>query len=362
MNRVGVMIAMNKFNQNTRLKDVPVDAAVFNMHGVCAFEAGDENKKNLRLMLYDGSVVPHWYWGNLAFELSSMKLAKKSVPILHDHDTDRRVGFSTDATFDGKFVMEGKQLENEHAQSVRADAMLGFPFESSLRFDPENSKITHIMEGSQIEVNGHTLKGPGTVVTNTLVVEGSVCTFGALNKCETKVFNHSENKDKEIDMSDKIVITVDSLAKDYPDIHKAIVDGAFAKGVEEAGKRFAAFKDQFSDDPAFLVEQFGNGATIAEATIAQNTQLKAKLAEAATQSNTQTGDGDQAARQEFSDEQTDQTNNEQAEGPKNFDAAVDEYAAANKCKRGVAIRECSIKYPELHKAMKRANVKDDDRD
>lgn len=351
---------MNRFDQNTRLADVPPEAMVFNMHGECAFEAGDEEKKNIRLMLYDGSVVAHWFWGNLAFELSSMRLAKKSVPILHDHETDRRVGFSTKATFDGEFVMEGKQLDNEHAQSIRSDAMNGFPFESSLRFDPENSKITHILEGSEVEVNGHRLKGPGAVITNTSVMEGSVVTFGALNKCETKVFNHNGNKDKEIDMAD--TITVESLAKDYPDIHKAIVDAAFAKGQEAVKEQFAAFEKLFGDDPALLVEQFGKGATIGDAMAVQNAQLKEKLAEAKKQGDTQTGDGDQAARQEFSDEQKEPQKKEQGKGPANFDEAVDEYAKLHKCKRGKAIRECSVKYPELHKAMKRANIKVDEND
>jgi hypothetical protein len=359
----GVMM-MNRFDQNTRLVDVPVDAFRFNMRGECAFEAGDEEKKNIRLMLYDGSVVAHWFWGNLAFELKSMRLAKKSVPILHDHETDRRVGFSTAATFDGEFVMEGRQLENEHAQSIRSDAMNGFPFEASLRFDPANSKITHIMENEEVEVNGHTLEGPGAVITNTSVMEGSVVTFGALNKCETKVFNHNGNKDKETDMVDTTQMTAESFAKDHPDIHKAIVDGAFAKGQEEAKKRFGEFKGLFSDDPGFLVEQFGKGATVGEATVAQNKVLKDRLAKA-EENGGETGgggDNDQAAHQEFSDEQTEPDQNEQTGGPANFDEAVDEYAKLHKCKRGKAIRECSVKYPELHKAMKRANIKVDEND
>ena len=117
-----------------------------------------------------------------------MKLAKKRVAILADHDTTRRVGFSDSASFDGKFVMVGTPLDNEESAAIQADADKGFPFEASLRFDPKKSKIEYIKDGQTAEVNGRTLKGPGALISSAVIMEGSVCTFGALNDCQTETF------------------------------------------------------------------------------------------------------------------------------------------------------------------------------
>lgn len=302
----------NKFTVDTRMMDIPAEATVFNMQGACSFGEGEEDKKNIRLMLYDGSIVKHWYWGNMGFELASMKLAKKTVPILDTHDVDRRVGFSTAATFDGKFQMDGRLLDNEWGRAIQADSAGGYPFEASLRFDPNKSRIEYIKEGASVAVNGHTLSGPGTLITNTVVVEGSVCTFGAQNNCVTEVFSY-ENKEQQ-DMGDNNVVemTGESLAKDYPAVHKEIADGAFAKGAEAEKKKFAAFAAQFGDDPVFLVEQYSKGATIEEATSAQNKLLKEKLLAAQQKGNEQGDPGKKGkvdpAEQEFSDAQ-DKVNN-----------------------------------------------------
>ena len=158
------------------------------MQGEGTFVAGEEKNK-VRLTLYDGGIQKNWYWGNLAFELSSMKLAKKKVPILYEHDTGNRLGYSTKVELEGKFIMEGELLDNEEAGRIKTDADGGFPFEASLRFDPERGIYEHIKEKEKVEVNGRVLKGPGTVIRNAVIMEASICVFGRLAHTGIETFD-----------------------------------------------------------------------------------------------------------------------------------------------------------------------------
>jgi len=263
---------MNTYSEQTALSEIPQDAMTFHMEGgECQFAEG-EDKENLRLTLYDGSIVKHWYWGNLAFDLASMKLAKKKIPILADHDTSLRLGYSTGASFEKKFILEGKYLKNSaDAAKIRGDSQEGFPFEASLRFDPAKSRMTFLKEGEQTEVNGRVLKGPGTLIENAVIMEGTLCTFGALNNCITESFERTS------DMEPKL--TAETFAQQSPEAYRKITEGARAEGIQEERERFAKFAETFADDPAFLVEQFQKGATLEEATAAQLAKLKKEMAE-----------------------------------------------------------------------------------
>jgi hypothetical protein len=168
------------------LTDMPKSATGFT-GGVCEFSQGAGDKDRFRLTLYDGTINQHFYWGNLGFDLKTMKLAKESIPILADHDNNKRLGFSDRASFAGKFVLEGPSLRNDLAAAIQKEATAGFPFEASMRFDPVKSKIEYIKDGQTATVNGRTLTGPGALITNAMIMEGSVCTFGALAGCKTEL-------------------------------------------------------------------------------------------------------------------------------------------------------------------------------
>lgn len=193
--------------------------------------AQEETDNRIELTLYDGSIARHWYWGNLAFDMETMKLAKSKVPILLDHDTDQRIGFSTQATFDKKFILSGKLLKSSSlAQDIRSQAKEGFPFESSLRFDPTRSIIENVPEGQQVTVNGHTLKGPGTVIKQAVIMEGSVTTFGALSNTKSQIFNKPE-KESTMDKP----MTIDQFKASQPELYASIVQ--HAKADAEASMR-----------------------------------------------------------------------------------------------------------------------------
>lgn len=266
-------------NKNTVKPEVLIDECVFSAGGGTELFAlaGETEKDNIRLTLYDGSITKHWYWGNLAFELSTMRLAKPRIPILDAHDTDRPLGYSVSVNFDGQFLLEGKFLKNNLLAAQRKSELNeGFPFEASLRFDPSKTKIELIREGESTEVNGRTLRGPGAVMRKAVIMEGSMCVFGALNNCKTENFENvlerfSERKQKMT--TDKEVITLESFEKDSPEIFKQIIDKGRADGEKSEREYFAKLMEVCGDDHGLLVEMHTNGKTPEEAMTERNKRL-----------------------------------------------------------------------------------------
>jgi hypothetical protein len=187
---------MKYFDRDTQLSEIPENAFNLEFPGNGIFAEPETDSNKVRLTLYDGSVVKHWYWGNLAFELAGIKLRKTPLPILFQHDVNQRIGFAQKTIINNKFTIEGEFLSSEIAQNIRRDAKDGFPFEASLKFDPARTNILKVADGEKIEVNGRTLKGPGTVMKSAEIMEGSICVFGALDETKTEIFNYDGKKSR----------------------------------------------------------------------------------------------------------------------------------------------------------------------
>ena len=310
------------------------DNTIFQMTGQAnavqfAQADGDDKAGQVNLTLYDGSVVKHWYWGNLAFDLDSMKLAKPKIPILLDHMTNHRLGIGDKATFDGTFVLSGKFMESsEEAQQIRAQAKEGFPFESSLRFDPDKTIIEQIPEGQSSTCNGRTVKGPGAIMKNTVIMEGSVTTFGALTNTKSQIFEQPPNK--EIPM-DKITMTIDQFKQDQPDLYAKTVSDAKAEAEAALREDFARYAKIAGDDHA-LAENLEIDQVIdlkAERLAAREAAVTARETAASQNSQTPPEDPDAAAKAEFAASDTEDA--QQARGPKKFadteDGWREEFAA-----------------------------------
>jgi hypothetical protein len=298
--------------------EVMTDPSVFSASGdIEIFAAGEkENKNSVRLTLYDGSFVKHWYWGKLAFDLKTMKLAKSKIPILDAHETDRPLGYSTAANFDNKFTLEGKFLKNSAlAQQRQNELDEGFPYEASLRFDMNKTNIQLLREKESTEVNGKTFIGPGAVMRNAVIMEGSICVFGALNNCKTEKFENvlarfSERKEQ---MAEKTNFTVDTFKAEYPELHKDIFDAGIAEGEKKERTLFKSLKEICGDDAQLLSECFEQGKTEKEALQEKNKKLqktidefKAKRPEGKKEEPKKVD----PALQEFSDEQKEQEKSE----------------------------------------------------
>ncbi|MBL8752263.1 MAG: Mu-like prophage major head subunit gpT family protein [Planctomycetes bacterium] len=172
----------------TTTKKVPLEACTFLLTeagqdaevllAAATAESGGESRFEIAAL--SGKVIEnHWWWGNLAIELSGIK-GKGKVPVLVDHNVGLRIGVSDDREIDAKrgLVMRGKFLKSSPlAAQVRDESKDGFPWEASVRVVP--LKVEQIPEGVEAEVNGQKVRGPGHIFRRSQLREVSFTALGA---------------------------------------------------------------------------------------------------------------------------------------------------------------------------------------
>ena len=247
------------------LKDCPVEAFELSSGPVCFADDDGKVGNRIKLKLCDGSVSFHWFWGNMAFNLGGISLAKPKIPILFAHDTDQRLGMSNGHEIEGAFTLLGEFLTNTRAAEIKQDIADGFEFESSLRFDMDKGIITHVKEGEHVMVNGNRLDGPGTVFEKSTIMEGSICVFGAQENCTAKVFSEINNR-KDVKMEK---LSLDKFKADNPDlfedIRKAAHEAGHAEGVQGQIVLFGKIQE-VCKDPIVAAKCFAEGMDVAQAT------------------------------------------------------------------------------------------------
>ncbi len=307
----------------------PSNACVFAEQGAVQFTQsdGDDKANGFSIVGYSGGIIKnHWYWGNLAFDLSGTKFAKSPTPILEEHFTSARLGFTTKQEIADKVTVEGTFLDNDTAGQMAADIRAGFPMEASLYIQP--SVVERVDEGASVKVNGHVLKGPGRVFRKAVIKEVSMCVFGADSNTKSLAsaagddgqikFNFT-NKETHLmaeqENSEHLVIeglTADKFAEACPGIHKTIVAAGRAEGIKAGQARFAELKEACGDDFELLAECFSQGKSVTEALKAANAKLTEANAKLAKQVKTPKSPDD-LAKQEFSDDENSQDHTQEAD-------------------------------------------------
>ncbi|MEA2067014.1 MAG: hypothetical protein U9O65_08005 [Thermotogota bacterium] len=177
------------------------------------FGEGDEKKPKLKMTAYSGGIIKdHWYWGDLALDLSGMKFNAK-FPILENHDTNRKIAFTDKPILsNGRLEINPdttKFVDTEVSAEFQKLSAEGFPYQSSVYANP--TVVERLSsEDASVEVNGITLKGPGTVFREWELKEASVCVFGWDSKTNATAFSKEE---VEIDMEENEI-----LAQEEPEV------------------------------------------------------------------------------------------------------------------------------------------------
>jgi hypothetical protein len=159
------------------------------------FTESVEGVRKFRMVGYSGKIIKgHWWWGNLAIDLVGISFKKPKFPILRDHITGMEMGFSKKPKISNEegLVFTEKEvtfLENEIVDKFVENSKKGFPYQASISGRP--TVVEHVEEGSSVEVNGYTLKGPGTVWRKTEYKECSICVFGYDEQTTAQVFSSS---------------------------------------------------------------------------------------------------------------------------------------------------------------------------
>ncbi len=166
-----------------------------------AFKDGEDKPMRIQMTAYNGKIIKgHWYWGDLAIDLSGIKFGSGKFPILENHDTARKVGFHN-----GKPDIEDNKLElvpekthlvdTEAANEFARLSSDGFPYQASIYAKP--TEIQRLMKDETTEVNGFTMRGPGTVWRKCEFKEASVCVFGWDSSTKSSAFSREATEDVE---------------------------------------------------------------------------------------------------------------------------------------------------------------------
>ncbi len=191
----------------------------------------------MQMTVYSGGVIKdHWYWDDLLIDLEGAKFSKKKYPILEDHMTSRKIGFS------GKPIVKDGSLQLNEEDTVFVDTEVskefqtlskqGFPFQSSVRVNPK--RIERISEGATGIANGLSLKGPATIFREWEYIEGSICVFGwddqtsaaAFSKDEVSLDYELTNVENKPSKEEPTIMNIDQFTKDHPELYAEIVKNA----------------------------------------------------------------------------------------------------------------------------------------
>lgn len=273
------------------IRKVPMQACVFrasffdSKRGGVKLAAGDGADANggdakpgksrfaMQPVVSGKTIFGHWYWGNLAMDLSGFTHGGGSVPALLQHDTGRRLGFTDKLEVqDGTgLVAEGPLLDNAHASEVLADSKSGFPWQSSAYVEP--AVIEEVQAGQFAEVNGEQFAGPGTIFRQWSVREVSFAALGADQHTAAEAFAQFTG---EVAVATKeATVTIKKTTGGNPTPEQLSAEDAARKFETENPEAAAAFRARVAGT-ALQGEQ-ARVAAIMEAAAPEQSELVAQL-------------------------------------------------------------------------------------
>jgi len=165
-----------------------------------------------------------------------MSFPKKKYPILENHETGKKIAFAKrpDTSMGMIEFNDAQYVETAEAAEFIKLSKAGFPYEASIYANP--TAVERISEGEKAEVNGISLKGPGTIWRKSTFKEASVCVFGYDTNTKSAAF-----------ASDEIEISLETINNARSD--QTETDKNFKKEVKEMD-----FKQLSKEHPELLAE------------------------------------------------------------------------------------------------------------
>lgn len=227
-------------------------------HTSVQLKAGEDGAPpEVKILAYSGKPFKHFWWGNFAIDLSGITPAKNKIPLLRDHRTDFELGYFSKPKIDDTGVNVLPEtvtlLDNEEAGKFVQNSKAGFPYEASIYAVP--TKIRRVSEKEEVEVNGHKLRGPGTIFEKTKLKEVSVCVFGYDSNTKSAAMEDSadsvtlsvecENEDNYEEVNGTMKLS--ELKKKDPEGYAQLVEEAKGSVSEEFNTKLSEKDDQIKE-------------------------------------------------------------------------------------------------------------------
>ena len=227
--------------------------ARLNVGEVETLAASDESSPpRFEMLLYSGAEVPTIWGEKMIIDLKGMKprTTAAEVAILREHNREKVVGVSESVEIGPNTLrISGPMLTTEEGTKITAEQSQGVSFQASMgvffqAVEELNDKTTR-------QVNGRTFTGPGLVVTESELMEGSFCVLGRDRNTSSRIFQFSDSDSNEV-----VEVT---MPTETPDA--------------------AAFLAAFPNHSQFALEQLAAGADLATAQAAHSQILATENAE-----------------------------------------------------------------------------------
>ena len=223
----------------------------------------DERRK-VKGTAYAGGVLSY-YGDHIAIDLDSLQFSGKQIPLLHNHDRNRCVGYGWLAREGKALTVHGEMLSNDHAAEIIKAADDGLEWQMSVHIEARRMLTRHAGD----IVNGEALAVDDVLVmTDGVIREVSFTPTGVDADTSARILSLSLKPDKEQPMNKELeqqVATLsaekETLAAENKTLKQQLAEQATAAklaqlsalGVE--GERAAKLAKADDDTFSALVEQ-----------------------------------------------------------------------------------------------------------
>ena len=223
-----------------------------------------DSRRKMRGVAYAGGVLSY-FGDNIAIDLDTLKFNGKQIPLLHNHDRDRVVGYGHLMREGNALIVEGEMLSNEHADGIVSAADEGLEWQMSVYIESYRTLTRNagdVVNGQAITVD------EVTVLADGVIREVSFTPTGVDADTSARILSLSLKSDKEQPMNKELeqqVATLSaekaSLAAENETLKQQLAEQATAAklaqlsalGVE--GERAAKLAKADDDTFAAVVEQ-----------------------------------------------------------------------------------------------------------
>lgn len=223
-----------------------------------------DSRRKMRGVAYAGGVLSY-FGDNIAIDLDSLQFTGKQIPLLHNHDRDRVVGYGHLMREGNALIVEGEMLSNDHADGIVSAADEGLEWQMSVHIESRRTLTRNagdVVNGQAITVD------EVTVLADGVIREVSFTPTGVDANTSARILSLSLKSDKEQPMNKELeqqVATLSAekatLAAENEALKQQLAEQATAAklaqlsalGVE--GERAAKLAKADDDTFAALVEQ-----------------------------------------------------------------------------------------------------------
>lgn len=163
---------------------------------IVAAESEDAKDATFSMVAYTGEPMSVGMWRHpVLIDINGLDVSNKSRPIFRDHSRERILGHTTMISKENGQVMAEGVLSgaDDEVLPIVATSKRGFPWQASIGATAVDT--VYVDEGSKVEANGKTFKGPLYLVRKSRLSEISIVALGADDNTSTTVAAKFEERD-----------------------------------------------------------------------------------------------------------------------------------------------------------------------